>query len=120
MSLYEEIGGESSIDAALDRFYPKILGDPRVSFLFEGIEMERLRKHARAFLTMAFGGPNHYQGRDLRAAHRKAVGQGLNEALFEVFMGHFRATLEELGVPQPKITEIVSIAEGGRNDVLNH
>jgi hypothetical protein len=33
-------------------------------------------------------------------------------------MGHFRATLEELGVPQPKITEIVSIAEGGRNDVL--
>jgi hemoglobin len=81
--------------------------------------MTRLRKHARAFLTMAFGGPNHYEGRDLRAAHTRARGQGLNEPLFEVFMGHFRSTLQELGVPQPKITEIVSIAEGGRNDVLN-
>jgi len=34
-------------------------------------------------------------------------------------MGHFRATLDELGVPAPKIAEIVAIAEGGRNDVLN-
>jgi hemoglobin len=119
MSLFEEIGGEASIDAALDTFYPKILGDPRVSFLFEGIDMAKLRTHARAFLAMAVGGPSHYAGRDLRAAHARARGQGLNEALFEVFMGHFRSTLQELGLPQPKIAEIVSIAEGGRNDVLN-
>lgn len=119
MSLYEEIGGEASIDASLDKFYPKIVGDPRVSFLFEGIDMARLRKHARAFLSMAFGGPNNYQGRDLRAAHARVRGQGLTEGLFEVFMGHFRSTLEELGVPAPKITEIVAIAETGRNDVLN-
>ena len=119
MSLYDEIGGEASIDASLDKFYPKIIGDPRVSFLFEGVDMTRLRKHARAFLAMAFGGPNLYEGRDLRAAHTHARGQGLNDALFEVFMGHFRSTLRELGVPEPKITEIVSIAEAGRNDVLD-
>src|SRR5260370_41899335 len=107
MSVQDGVGGGASIDAALDKFYPKILGDPRVSFLFEGIDMTRLRKHARAFLTMAFGGPNHYEGRDLRAAHTRARGQGLNESLFEDFMGHFRSTLQELGLPQPKITEIV-------------
>jgi hemoglobin len=119
MALYEEIGGEASIDASLDKFYPKIVGDPRVSFLFEGIDMARLRKHARAFLTMAFGGPNQYQGRDLRAAHAHPRVQGLNDTLFEVFMGHFRSTLQELGVPAPKIIEIVSIAEAGRNEVLD-
>ena len=119
MSLYEEIGGAPAIDAALDRFYPKILGDPRVSGLFEGIDMARLKKHARAFLTMAFGGPNNYEGRDLRAAHRRAVGSGLNEEMFDAFMGHFRATLEELAVPPGKIDEIVKIAEGGRGEVLN-
>ena len=119
MSLYDEIGGEASIDASLDKFYPKLLGDPRVSFLFEGVDMARLRKHARAFLTMAFGGPNHYKGRDLRAAHQRPRGQGMNEAHFEVFMGHFRSTLEELSVPPAKIAEIVKIAESGRNDVLN-
>jgi hemoglobin len=119
MSLYEEIGGEASIDAALDKFYPKLLGDSRVNSFFKGIDMAQLRKHARGFLTMAFGGPNHYKGRDLRTAHQRARGQGLNEAHFEVFMGHFRATLEELSVPPAKIAEIVKIAEGGRNDVLN-
>lgn len=118
MSLYEEIGGERSIDAALDAFYPKILRDPRTSPLFEGVDMARVRKHARAFLTMAFGGPNQYAGHGLRAAHQRARGQGLNEALFEVFMGHFRSTLQELSVPEPKIAEIVAIAEGGRSDVL--
>src|SRR5258708_22219638 len=119
MSLYEEIGGEASVDAALDKFYPRILGDARVSCLCAGVDMARLRTHARAFLTMAFGGPNSYGGRDLRTAHARVRGQGLNDTLFEVFMGHFRATIEELGLPQPKITEIVSIAEGGRSDVLN-
>ncbi len=119
MSLYDEIGGAAAIDAALDRFYPKILGDPRVSPLFAGVDMPHLKKHAHAFLTLAFGGPNQYQGRDLRAAHRRAVSQGLNDTLFEVFMGHFRATLDELAVPAPKIAEIVKIAEAGRNDVLN-
>lgn len=119
MSLYEEIGGAASIDAALDRFYPKILGDSRVSFLFEGVDMKRLKRHSRAFLTAAFGGPQAYAGRDLRAAHAGAVRQGLNEPMFDVFMGHFRATLEELGVPAAKIAEIAAIAESGRDDVLN-
>lgn len=118
MALYEEIGGEPAIEAALNKFYPKILADSRVNFLFEGVDMTRLKRHGKAFLTMAFGGPNHYEGRDLRTAHRRAVGQGLNESHFDVFMGHFRSTLEELKVPPEKISQIVQIAEGGRNDVL--
>jgi hemoglobin len=118
MSLYDQIGGEASIDAALDKFYPKILGDPRVSFLFEGVDFAKLRQHARAFLTMAFGGPNRYAGRDLRSAHARARGQGLNEASFEVFMKHFHDTLVELGVPEAQIAEIAGIAEGGRSEVL--
>jgi hemoglobin len=119
MSLYEDIGGRASIDAALDRFYPKILGDSRVSFLFEGTDMARLKRHSRAFLTTAFGGPDGYAGRNLRSAHAQAVQQGLNETLFEVFMGHFRATLEELAVPPASIAEMIAIAEGGRDEVLN-
>jgi hemoglobin len=119
MAIYDEIGGEAAIDAALDKFYPKILGDPRVNVLFQGVDMAKLKKHARAFLAMAFGGPNTYGGRSLREAHERPRSQGMNESHFEVFMGHFRSTLEELGVPGPKISEIVAIAESGRNDVLH-
>jgi hemoglobin len=118
MAIYDDIGGEAAIDAALDKFYPKLLGDPRLAPFFEHVDMTRLRGHARAFLTLAFGGPNHYNGRDLGSAHHNARKHGLNEALFEVFMGHFRGTLEELAVPPAKLAEIITIAEGGRNAVL--
>ena len=118
MSLYDEIGGEPALDAALDKFHPKLLADARLARFYENVDMTRLRTHARAFLTLAFGGPNNYAGRDLRNAHHNARKHGLNEALFEVFMGHFRATFDELGVPPAKIEEIVTIAEGGRAEVL--
>jgi hemoglobin len=119
MSLYREIGGEQAIQTALDRFYEKVLVDPRLSGFFEGLDVERVKRRQKAFLTMAFGGPNHYDGRDLRTAHRRAVERGLTEVVYEVFMGHFRTTLEELDVPRPKIQQIMEIAEGGRHDVLN-
>lgn len=62
MPLYDEIGGAAAIDAALDTFYPKVLGDPVINRFFQGVDMARLKRHAHAFLTMAFGGPNQYQG----------------------------------------------------------
>jgi hemoglobin len=119
MSLYEDIGGERSIEAALNVFYGKVTEDPRVSPFFEGLDVERIKRKQKAFLATAFGGRGGYDGRDLRTAHRRAVERGLDEPTFEVFMGHFRTTLEELGVPEPKIGEIMAIAEGGRDDVLN-
>lgn len=120
MSLYEEIGGGPAIQMALDRFYEKVLADPRLSPFFTGLNVDRIKEKQKAFLTMAFGGPNHYDGRDLRTAHRRAVDKGLNQAVYEVFMGHFRKTLEELEVPGAKIQQIMDIAEGGRHEVLNH
>jgi hemoglobin len=120
MSLYEEIGGEQSIQAALERFYDKVMEDRRVSRFFEDLDVDRIKRKQKAFLSMAFGGPSAYDGRDLRAAHAYAVAQGLGEAEYEVFMGHFRDTLEELGVPDPQVRRILDIAATGRDDVLNH
>jgi hemoglobin len=118
MTLYTEIGGEQAIGAALDVFYQKVMGDPQVSVYFDGLDVEEIKTKQRAFLTMAFGGPSAYTGRDLRAAHALPRKRGLDEADFEAFMGHFRDTLGELGVPEPKVAEIMSIAYGGKNQVL--
>lgn len=120
MSLYEEIGGGEAIEAALEVFYEKVMDDPRVSVFFDGLDVGRIKRKQKAFLSMAFGGPKQYDGRTLRAAHHRAVESGLNEPVYEVFMGHFRSTLEELDVPEAKIGEIMAIAGTGRDDVLNH
>ena len=118
MSLYEELGGGAAIDAALDRFYEKVLADPRVSGFFDGVDVMAVKRHQAAFLAMAFGGPQDYNGRDLRSAHERTRSQGLDEERFEAFMGHFRDTLVELGVPAAKIEQVMTIAYTGKDEVL--
>ena len=36
MSLFDEIGGEAAVNAAVDLFYRKVLRDPRISSFFDG------------------------------------------------------------------------------------
>jgi hemoglobin len=118
MSLYTRLGGDEAISAALDRFYVKVLDDPQVSHYFAGVDVERVKRRQRSFLAMAFGGPNDYQGRDLRTAHTRARRRGLDEDGYDTFMGHFRDTLEEFGVDDGAIAEVMAIADTGKDDVL--
>jgi hemoglobin len=118
MSLYDQLGGDTAISAALERFYEKVLADPTVSVFFERVDVARLKERQRSFFALAFGGPGTYEGRDLRVAHAAARARGLGEQQYEVFMGHFRDTLEELGVPEPQVTEVMAIADTGKDEVL--
>jgi hemoglobin len=118
MSLYEQLGGSPAIEAALDRFYEKVMADERMRPYFDGTNLAHLKKRQAAFLAMAFGGPNHYQGRDLRTAHAAARRQGLDEDVFELFMSRFRTTLEELGVAEEHVSDVMTIAYSGKEEVL--
>lgn len=115
-SLYERIGGEPAVDAAVDVFYRKVLTDDRISHHFEGVEMSRQREKQKAFLTFAFGGSSAYSGSDMRAAHAHMK---LTEADFDAVMEHLGATLVELKVPAELIQEAAGIAGSVKNDVLN-
>lgn len=117
-SLYEKIGGEAAVDAAVDIFYRKVLADDRISTFFQGIDMDKQAAKQKSFLTMAFGGPNSYSGMDMREGHAHLVKDGLNDSHFDAVMEHLGATLTELNVPAELITEAAAIAESTRNDVL--
>lgn len=115
-SIYERIGGDAAVDAAVDVFYRKVLADPRISQFFESVDMDRQRAKQKAFLTFAFGGPNQYGGQAMRAAHAKMQ---LTEQHFDAVMENLRATLVEIGVPGDLIAEAAAIAMSVENDVLN-
>lgn len=117
-SLYEQIGGEAAVNAAVDIFYRKVLADDRISRFFEGVDMEKQAAKQKGFLTFAFGGPHHYTGKDMRQGHAHLVKQGLNDSHFDAVMENLAATLQELNVPQNLIAEMAAIAESTRNDVL--
>jgi len=118
-SLYERLGGEAAIEAAVARFYDKVMDDPKLAPYFDGYDIVALLRKQIAFMTMAFGGPNNYTGRDLRTAHAGLVKRGLGDAEFDAVAGHLKATLEELGVSEALITEVLTIVGGTRNDVLS-
>ncbi|MEH6474302.1 MAG: group 1 truncated hemoglobin [Sneathiella sp.] len=118
-SLFDQIGGQPAVDAAVDIFYRKVLTDNSISGFFEDTDMDAQRDKQKSFLTMVMGGPNNYSGQDLRAAHAPLVEKGLNESHFMAVAGHLSATLKELNVPANLIEEIMNIAGGTADDVLN-
>lgn len=115
-SLYERIGGEPAVDAAVDLFYRKVLADDRINQFFDTVDMDGQRAKQKAFLTFAFGGPNAYSGRDMRAAH---ASMSLTEGHFNAVMENLGATLKELQVPDDLIGEAAAIATSVKADVLN-
>ncbi|BBA36605.1 globin [Methylocaldum marinum] len=117
-SIFEQLGGEAAVDAAVEVFYRKVLSDDRISHFFEGVDMAAQAAKQKAFLTMAFGGPHGYSGLDMRRAHAHLVEKGLNDFHFDAVMENLAATMQELHVPEALIAEAAAIAESTRNDVL--
>jgi hemoglobin len=115
-SLYERIGGEAAVDAAVDKFYDKVLADERITGFFENLDMVAQARKQKAFLTMAFGGPHNYTGRDMRMGHAHL---GLTDEHFDAVVENLAATLAELGVADTDIQEVAGVAESVRDDVLN-
>jgi hemoglobin len=118
MSLYEEIGGEGAVNAAVDIFYRKVLKDDRIKRFFDDVDMEKQAAKQKAFLTMAFGGPNNYTGLDMRKGHEHLVKRGLNDTHFDAVVEDLAATLKELNVSENLISQVAALCETTRNDVL--
>jgi hemoglobin len=118
-TLFEQIGGEKAMDAAVELFYRKVLSDDRISHFFEGVDMDRQAAKQKAFLTMVCGGPNSYTGLDMRKGHEPLVKRGLNDTHFNAVAEHLGGTLQELGVAAPLIQQVLQAAESMRKDVLN-
>ncbi len=117
-TVFDKIGGEGAVNAAVDIFYRKVLSDSSISQFFETTDMDAQRVKQKAFLTMAFGGPNNYSGQEMRNAHAPLVAKGLNESHFSAVAGHLQDTLEELKVPSELINEAMAIAASTHDDVL--
>ena len=116
-SIYEQIGGKAAMEAAVNRFYEKVLADARIKHFFDDVDMVRQKAKQRSFLSAAFGAPTKYEGRDMRKAHAKIP--GLNDTHFNAVAENLQSTLVELKVKQELIDKIMAIAGSVRADVLN-
>jgi len=117
-NLYELIGGHRTIEAATERFYKKVLEDDNLRQFFKRTDMAHLRSRQVMFISMLFGG-RMYTGKDIHSAHALARSHGLNHAHFDMFIQHFRAALQEVGVEPGHTEMILKLLERKRSAVLD-
>lgn len=118
-TLYEQLGGAAAVDSAVDVFYRKVLTDDRVSRFFDGVDMDHQIAKQKGFLTMVFGGPVAYTGKDMRAGHAHLVAQGLDDSHVDAVIELLAESLHEVGAPDHLVAKVCAIAESARADVLN-
>ncbi|MCU1470374.1 MAG: globin [Glaciihabitans sp.] len=85
----------AAVGRGITLFVDRLLADDSLSWAFEGVNLDDVRRHSRAFVIAALGGPDLYVGRDMRAAHD---GLNLNDGHFDAAVVHLVASLDEVGV----------------------
>ena len=116
--LYEKVGGADTIRELVRIFYDRVLADRRLAPFFPDTDMESLRAKQVMFLTMLMGRTRTFSGKDLSAAHAGARAQGLTDEHFDALLGHFEASMRDLGVADDYIREVIARIETTRNAVL--
>lgn len=119
-SLYERLGGESAVEAAVVLLYDRLAKAPELLRFFEGFELhDQLQVHIR-FVMTAFGRPQPREERpyDLRAAHARLVPKGLGAGHFDAVVSAMAEVLDELGITGIDRERVLEHIRGTRSEVL--
>jgi hemoglobin len=103
-TIYDAIGGQAALEAAVLRFYERVTADPELAYFFVDMDMRKLKAHQVAFLGRALGGPMHYGGAGMQRAHAHL---SIEQRHFDGVVRHLVATFHEFAVPDALIGVIV-------------
>jgi hemoglobin len=134
LTLYQRLGGQQGLTALTDDWLARALDDPRVNWQRHGVvqggfsfhhnrsvtwndspaNVAQLKKHMVQFLSLATGGPAHYDGKEMKQAHANLH---ITNAEFDAAVGDLKASLDKLRVPTKEQKELLSIIESTRPQV---
>jgi hemoglobin len=115
-SIYDAIGGQGALNAAVERFYERVTADPELASFFDGKDLRSLKVHQAAFLAQAMGGPIGYNGRGLQQAHGHLK---IEQRHFDAVARHLAGTLQEFAVPDAVIGTIMERVGPLSSQVVN-
>ena len=93
-----KLGGQEVLQKATDQFYDRQLQDSRLMKFFRGTDMAILKWHQFNLMSIAFTHvPEEFDVNHLiTVRHKKLFDDGLTELDFDLVLGHFKSTVEEL------------------------
>src|SRR4051812_33086807 len=115
-SIYDAIGGQAALEAAVERFYERVMVDALLAPFFAGMDMRKLKVHQLAFLGQAIGGPMRYNGASMQRAHAHLR---IEQCHFDAVAHHLGATLEEFRVPDGLISAIIDRIGALASQIVN-
>jgi hemoglobin len=133
-TLYDRLGADKGIALIVDDFLTRSLADPRVNWERKGVtrggfiragesvtwqatpdKVENLKKHVCQMLSIATGGPAHYDGLEMQPAHASLH---ISNAEFDACVGDLKASIDKLQVPIKEQKELIAIIESTRTQVV--
>ena len=114
-SLYERLGGKSSITAVIDQFVSNVGNDVRINGGFATTDIVRLKKNLVDQVCMATGGPCTYTGRDMKTTH---AGMRITTADFNALVQDLVAALDAINVPETEKQELLGLLGPMKKDIV--
>ncbi len=119
-SLYQRLGGTEGIARLVDDVVDAHMSNPTIKarFLPYRNQPERLaaiKQHTRNFFGAGSGGPEKYEGRDMRTAHR---GMNVSAEEYMAAVDDILATLEKHGIDAATRNDVLAIAWSLKGEIV--
>lgn len=114
-TLYERLGQAEGITAIVDNAVDRHAVNPLLAPRFSGRDLPRAKRMGALFFCMGAGGPQTYDGRDLRTAH---AGMNISEQELVAAIDDFVDAMRSQGVGPTEVNEVVAILYSLKAEVL--
>ncbi len=114
-TLYERLGGAERIAAMVEDSIDRHAVNPVLAPRFRGKDLPRLKRVGTQFVCAGTGGPQKYEGRDMRAVHG---GMNISEQEYLATMDDIVAAMNAHSAGQAEVNEIVAILYSLKSEVM--
>ena len=114
-TLYERLGGETNIRAIAADIFDNHSRNPLVQTRFAQSNRDRMIAVVTQFVCMGTGGPQKYEGQDMRTAHQ---GMNISEQEYLSVVDDIMAALDKHQVGAGEKQEVLSIAYALKGEII--
>jgi len=114
-TLYERLGGAERIALIVEDAIDRHAVNPALAPRLYGRDLPRLKERLVQFFCAGAGGPQAYEGRDLRSAH---AGLNVSEQELIAAMDDIVAAMSAHGAGAAEVNEVIAILYSLKGDIV--
>ena len=114
-SLYQRLGGVDRIAAVVDDALDRHAVNPLLAPRFRDKDLSRLKLLGTQFFCAGSGGPQSYEGRDMRTTHK---GMNASEQELVAAIDDFVLAMQAQAIGATEVNEVVAILYSFKGEIL--